>query len=73
MRNPVSGIIMPLALPLAFSSVAFAQIHEPHQARGEDSKWIYNGRNRVVGSGGVRAGSRFERHLGWASFRGRSA
>ena len=55
MRNPGSGITVALAAVLAFSSVAIAQIHEPHQAAGENSKWMYDGRNRVVGSGGPAA------------------
>ena len=41
-----------LAGVLAFSSVASAQMPRPQQASGENSKWMYNGRNRAAGSGG---------------------
>src|SRR3989442_1270661 len=52
MPNPGSSTTVALAAVLAFSSVALAQVHEPQQAAGENSKWMYNGRDRVVGSGG---------------------
>lgn len=52
MRKPWSSIILALAGVLAVSSFASAQIPQPQQASGVNSKWMYNGRNRVVGSGG---------------------
>jgi hypothetical protein len=50
-RSPGSRVIMALAGLLAFSSVASAQMPQP-QAAGKNSEWMYNGRNRVVGTGG---------------------
>lgn len=52
MRKPWSSIILALAGVLAVSSFASAQMPQPQQASGVNSKWMYNGRNRVVGSGG---------------------
>jgi hypothetical protein len=51
MRSPGSSAIMVFAAVLAFSSVASAQMPQP-QAAGKNSEWMYNGRNRVVGTGG---------------------
>lgn len=52
MRKAWSSIILALAGVLAVSSFDSAQIPQPQQASGVNSKWMYNGRNRVVGSGG---------------------
>ena len=51
MRKPWSSIILALAGVLAVSSFASAQIPQPQQASGVNSKWMYNGRNRVTGAG----------------------
>jgi hypothetical protein len=52
MQKPWSNIILALAGALAFSSFASAQMPQPQQATGVNSKWMYNGRNRVTGPGG---------------------
>ena len=52
MRSLWNSIILTLVGVLVFSSAAIAQMPQPQQATGENSKWIYNGRNRVAGSGG---------------------
>jgi hypothetical protein len=38
---------------IAFSSIVLAQMPQRQQTTGENSKWMYNGRDRVVGSGGA--------------------
>ena len=52
MRNPWSSAIVVCGGALALSLFASAQMPQPQQATGENSKWMYNGRNRVAGSGG---------------------
>ena len=52
MRNRWSSTIAALAGALALSLLASAQTAQPPQATGENSKWMYNGRNRITGSGG---------------------
>ena len=52
MQKPWSSIILALAGVFAFSSFALAQMPQSQQTTGQNSKWIYNGRNRVVGPGG---------------------
>ena len=52
MRNPWSSAIVVCGGALALSLFASAQMLQPQQATGENSKWMYNGRNRVAGSGG---------------------
>ena len=51
MQRPWRHIILALA-GLGFSSLALAQVPQPQQATGVNSKWMYKGRNRVTGSGG---------------------
>jgi hypothetical protein len=46
-------MILALTGTLALSSIALAQMPQPQQASGENSKWMYNGRNRVTGSEGA--------------------
>jgi hypothetical protein len=52
MRKRWASTILTLAGALAFSPLASAQMPQSQQAPGENSKWMYNGRNRVTGSGG---------------------
>jgi len=53
MKNPWSSFVVALAGVLAFSPVALAQMPQRQQSSGEGSKWMYNGRNRVSGTGGT--------------------
>jgi hypothetical protein len=55
MRNPRGSLMMSLGAVLAFGLAVMAQVPkaQPQQANGENSKWMYNGRNRVEGSGGA--------------------
>lgn len=53
MRKGWASTILTLAGALAFSLLASAQTPQSQQATGENSKWMYNGRNRVTGSGGA--------------------
>ena len=53
MRNPWSSAIAVFGGALALSLLASAQMPQPQQATGENSKWMYNGRNRVAGPGGT--------------------
>jgi len=53
MRDPRNTLIASLAAVLAFGLAAMAQMPKTQpEANGENSKWMYNGRNRVEGSGG---------------------
>jgi hypothetical protein len=52
MQNLWGSTILALVGALAYSSVALAQTPQRPQATGENSKWMYNGRNRVAGPGG---------------------
>ena len=52
MRKRWTSMIPALAGVLALSSFALAQLPRSQPATGENSKWMYNGRNRVSGSGG---------------------
>src|SRR5437879_10019663 len=52
MQNLRGSTILALVGALAYSSVALAQTPQRQQATGENSKWMYNGRNRVAGPGG---------------------
>lgn len=52
MRHPWGSTILTLTGALAFSLLASAQIPPSQQPTGENSKWMYNGRNRITGSGG---------------------
>jgi hypothetical protein len=52
MRNPWSSTTVALIWALAFSSLVLAQMPQRQQSNGENSKWMYNGRDRVTGSGG---------------------
>src|ERR1700747_163027 len=51
MRSPGRSVIVVLAAVGGFSSVASAKLPQP-PAAGKNSEWMYNGRNRVVGTGG---------------------
>ena len=53
MASRATSIVLAAATVLASSCFASAQAPQPQQATGENSKWIYNGRNRVSGSGGA--------------------
>jgi hypothetical protein len=44
--------ILILVGALALSTLASAQTPQSQPATGENSKWMYNGRNRITGSGG---------------------
>jgi hypothetical protein len=46
------GIVSGVTIFVAASALALAQAPPAQQAAGENSKWMYNGRNRVIGSGG---------------------
>src|SRR5438309_5995126 len=52
MRKTWGSTILTLAGALAFSLLASAQMPQSQQPTGENSKWMYNGRNRITGSGG---------------------
>jgi hypothetical protein len=52
MRNRWSTILAVVAV-LTISWAGLAQTPHAQQATGDSSKWIYNGRNRASGSGGV--------------------
>ena len=52
MPNPWSSAIVVFGAALSLSLLASAQMPQSQQATGENSKWMYNGRNRVAGSGG---------------------
>src|SRR2546427_9701915 len=56
MQNLRGSTILALVGALAYSSVALAQTPQRQQATGENSKWMYNGRNRVAGPGGPAPG-----------------
>jgi hypothetical protein len=55
MRNLWSTTIIALMAGLAFSSVVLAQMPQRQRSTGESSKWMYDGRNRIEGSGGPAA------------------
>ena len=52
MRKLCGSIILSLVGALTFSLLASAQTPQSQQPTGENSKWMYNGRNRITGSGG---------------------
>jgi hypothetical protein len=52
MKNLWSTTIIALMAGLAFSSVVLAQMPQRQRSTGESSKWMYDGRNRIEGSGG---------------------
>lgn len=52
MANRWNSAILTLAGALVCSSVALAQMPQHGQTDGVNSKWVYNGRNRVTSSGG---------------------
>src|SRR5438309_7857659 len=52
MRIQFAGAILAVAGTLAFSLVAMAQAPQPQQETGERWLWKYNGRDRIVGTGG---------------------
>jgi hypothetical protein len=52
MKNPWSTAIVAFMGGVAFASIALAQMPQHQQSTGENSQWMYNGRDRAVGSGG---------------------
>ena len=52
MRTPFAGAIVAVAAALVFSSAASAQTPQSQQETGEHWLWKYNGRDRIVGTGG---------------------
>jgi hypothetical protein len=52
MRKTWGSTILALAGALALSAFASAQVPQSQPPTGENAKWMYNGRNRITGSGG---------------------
>src|SRR5690349_1713445 len=52
MRTPFGVAMVIIAAALAFSSLGMAQAPQPQQETGERWLWKYNGRDRIVGTGG---------------------
>jgi len=52
MRTSFAGAILAITAALAFSSLVMAQAPQAQQETGERWLWKYNGRDRIVGTGG---------------------